>query len=133
MCWRVLPKARQNALKQHGKWAAVSDARTAFWYRCVGTGTVPAAIVGLAQALQYCGCQSWSECVSSFVGRFGLGTMAEQQGSSPMFAIFVLSLLSLALFPYTIYRFCNTGDAEEVVKPWQVLRPSVSCAVMCHL
>ncbi|KAA6421625.1 MAG: translocation SEC63 protein [Trebouxia sp. A1-2] len=45
--------------------------------------------------------------------------MAEQQGSSPMFAIFVLSLLSLALFPYTIYRFCNTGDAEEVVKPWQ--------------
>ena len=48
--------------------------------------------------------------------------MAEQQGSSPMFAIFVLSLLSLALFPYTIYRFCNTGDAEEVVKPWQVLR-----------
>ena len=46
--------------------------------------------------------------------------MAEQQGSSPMFAIFVLSLLSLALFPYTIYRFCNSGDAEEVVKPWQV-------------
>ena len=37
-----------------------------------------------------------------------------------MFAIFVLSLLSLALFPYTIYRFCNSGDAEEVVKPWQV-------------
>ena len=47
--------------------------------------------------------------------------MAEQQGSSPMFAIFVLSLLSLALFPYTIYLFCNAGDAEEgVVKPWQV-------------
>ena len=39
-----------------------------------------------------------------------------------MFAIFVLTLLSLALFPYTIYRFCNAGDAEEgVVKPWQVL------------
>lgn len=48
--------------------------------------------------------------------------MAEQQGSSPMFAIFVLTLLSLALFPYTIYRFCNNGDEEEaVVKPWQVL------------
>ena len=48
--------------------------------------------------------------------------MAEQQGSSPMFAIFVLTLLSLALFPYTIYRFCNGGDEEEaVVKPWQVL------------
>lgn len=39
-----------------------------------------------------------------------------------MFAIFVLTLLSLALFPYTIYRFCNGGDEEEaVVKPWQVL------------
>lgn len=50
-----------------------------------------------------------------------------------MFAIFVLSLLSLALFPYTIYRFCNTGDAEEVVKPWQVLRCNVSCALMYHL
>lgn len=37
-----------------------------------------------------------------------------------MFAIFVLTLLSLALFPYTIYRFCNAGDTEErVVKPWQ--------------
>ncbi len=130
MCWHVLPKARQNAFKQ---WAAVSDARTAFWYRCVGTRTVPAAIVGLAQALQYCGFEPWSACVSSFVARLGLGTMAEQQGSSPMFAIFVLSLLSLALFPYTIYRFCNTGDAEEVVKPWQVLRRSMSCALMCHL
>lgn len=40
-----------------------------------------------------------------------------------MFAIFVLTLLSLALFPYTIYRFCNAGDSEEgVVKPWQVLK-----------
>ena len=39
-----------------------------------------------------------------------------------MFAIFVLTLLSLALFPYTIYRFCNGGNEEEgVVKPWQVL------------
>lgn len=37
-----------------------------------------------------------------------------------MFAIFVLSLLSLALFPYSIYRFCNAGEGEEVVKPWQV-------------
>ena len=133
MCWHVLPKARQDAFKQHGKWAAVSDARTVFWYRCIGTRTVPAAIVGLAQALQYCGLEPWSAFVSSFVARLGLGTMAEQQGSSPMFAIFVLSLLSLALFPYTIYRFCNTGDAEEVVKPWQVLRRSMSCALMCHL
>ena len=55
--------------------------------------------------------------------------MAEQQGSSPMFAIFVLSLLSLALFPYTIYRFCNAGDAEEgVVKPWQVRTVVRYCA-----
>lgn len=39
-----------------------------------------------------------------------------------MFAIFVLTLLSLALFPYTMYRFCNGSDEEEgVVKPWQVL------------
>lgn len=45
-----------------------------------------------------------------------------------MFAIFVLTLLSLALFPYTIYRFCNSGDEEEaVVKPWQVL--TVQCVL----
>lgn len=56
--------------------------------------------------------------------------MAEQQGSSPMFAIFVLSLLSLALFPYTIYRFCNSGEGEEVVKPWQVC-PLSLCGTCC--
>lgn len=55
MCRRVLTKAHQNVSRQHGKCAAVSDARTAFWSRCVGTGTVPTAIVGLAQAMQHCG------------------------------------------------------------------------------
>lgn len=49
-----------------------------------------------------------------------ISKMVEQTGSSPMFAIFVLSLLSLALIPYTIYRFTSQGDAEDVVKPWQV-------------
>ena len=37
-----------------------------------------------------------------------------------MFAIFVLSLLSLALIPYTIYRFTSQSESEDVVKPWQV-------------
>lgn len=46
--------------------------------------------------------------------------MAEQTGSSPMFAIFVLSLLSLALIPYTIYHLTSQGEAGDVVKPWQV-------------
>ena len=49
-----------------------------------------------------------------------LDKMVEQTGSSPLFAIFVLSLLSLALIPYTIYRFTNQGSAEDVVKPLQV-------------
>ena len=59
--------------------------------------------------------------------------MAEQTGSSPMFAIFVLSLLSLALIPYTIYHFTGQGDAEDVVKPWQVSSSVAYMACLCSL
>ncbi len=40
-------------------------------------------------------------------------------GGTPMFAIFVISLLSLFLIPYTIYRLCNADG--EAVKPWETV------------
>ena len=46
-----------------------------------------------------------------------------------MFAIFVLTLLSLALFPYTLYLCCGSNEAEEVVKPWQVWAIAVRAEV----
>lgn len=54
--------------------------------------------------------------------------MAEQEGSSPLFAIFFLSIYSLLLIPLTIYRLCNAASSENVVKPWEaVRRPSWFC------
>jgi len=44
-------------------------------------------------------------------------------GGTPMFAIFVISLLSLFLIPFTIYRLCNAADGEAV-KPWETVRAS---------
>ncbi|KAK9789757.1 hypothetical protein WJX73_001047 [Symbiochloris irregularis] len=47
--------------------------------------------------------------------------MAEQQeGSSPLFAIFFLSIYSLLLIPITIWRLCAAAGSEDVVKPWEV-------------
>ena len=49
--------------------------------------------------------------------------MAEQQeGSSPLFAIFFLSIYSLLLIPITIWRLCAAAGSEDVVKPWEVVR-----------
>ena len=41
---------------------------------------------------------------------------------SPLFSIFLLSMLSLALIPYTVYRLCNAAGGEDVVKPWEAVR-----------
>ena len=38
---------------------------------------------------------------------------SDHTGSTPMFAIFVLSLYSLYLIPYTIYKLCG-GSSENV-------------------
>ncbi|KAK2079921.1 hypothetical protein QBZ16_002316 [Prototheca wickerhamii] len=43
---------------------------------------------------------------------------SDHTGSTPMFAIFVLSLYSLYLIPYTIYKLCG-GSLENVSKPWE--------------
>ena len=48
--------------------------------------------------------------------------MAEQEGSSPLFAIFFLSIYSLLLIPFTIYRLCSAASSEDVVKPWEAVR-----------
>lgn len=43
--------------------------------------------------------------------------MAEEQPSG-LFAIFLLTIYSLVLIPYTLYRVCSSGEekAEAVVK-----------------
>ncbi|BDA43749.1 Translocation protein SEC63 homolog [Coccomyxa sp. Obi] len=50
--------------------------------------------------------------------------MEEQAGSSPLFAVFVLSLFSLFLIPYTIYKLCVAAAPDEVVKPWESKKTS---------
>ncbi|GFR50266.1 hypothetical protein Agub_g12453, partial [Astrephomene gubernaculifera] len=44
--------------------------------------------------------------------------MVEHKGSTSLFAIFALSLYSLFLFPYTIYRISCGGSEETVVQPY---------------
>ena len=46
--------------------------------------------------------------------------MGEEKGNSSLFAVFVLSLLTLALIPWTIYKTCGSGGAEQVAQPWLV-------------
>ena len=48
--------------------------------------------------------------------------MAEQAGSSPLFAVFFLSVFSLFLIPYTIYKLCVAASPDDVVKPWEAVR-----------
>lgn len=56
--------------------------------------------------------------------------MAEQQeGSSPLFAIFILAIYSLLLIPTTIYRLCSAAGSEDVVKPWEAVSPfNLTCS-----
>ena len=48
--------------------------------------------------------------------------MAETVGNSALFGIFLLSLLSLVLIPYTIYRLCFAEHEEQSVQPWSSVR-----------
>jgi hypothetical protein len=46
-----------------------------------------------------------------------------RKGSSTLFAVFLFSILSLFLIPYTVYRLCSGGEeASEDVKPWEGVR-----------
>ena len=36
-----------------------------------------------------------------------------------MFGIFVLSVYSLFLIPFTLYRICGASEEEEGAQPWQ--------------
>lgn len=43
----------------------------------------------------------------------------EHTGSSPMFLIFVFSLYSLVLIPWSLYKLCGGGgEGEAGVKTW---------------
>ena len=41
--------------------------------------------------------------------------------TTPLFAIFAISLLSLFLIPFTIYKLCNAAGSDDVVKPWELV------------
>ena len=45
---------------------------------------------------------------------------AGQDAGAPMFAIFIISLMSLFLVPYTIYKLCNLASGEAA-KPWETV------------
>lgn len=49
------------------------------------------------------------------------------QGSSPLFAVFFLSIYSLFVIPYTIYKLCHAASPDEVVKPWELVRSYSFC------
>jgi translocation protein SEC63 len=49
-----------------------------------------------------------------------MGEETNHTGSSPMFLIFVFSIYSLVLIPFTLYKLCGGGSGSEegVVKTW---------------
>ncbi|KAK9839330.1 hypothetical protein WJX81_008661 [Elliptochloris bilobata] len=52
--------------------------------------------------------------------------MAEEpQGNGQLFAVFFLSIYSLFVIPYTIYKLCHAASPDEVVKPWEARKQSV--------
>ncbi len=57
--------------------------------------------------------------------------MEEQAGSSPLFAVFVLSVFSLFLIPFTVYKLCVAAAPDEVVKPWESVSPSRKSRSRC--
>ena len=55
----------------------------------------------------------------------------EQDAGAPMFAIFIISLMSLFLVPFTIYKLCNLASGEAA-KPWETVR-KLLLGSMCTL
>lgn len=51
-----------------------------------------------------------------------MGAQAEGAGLS---VVFFLSLYTIVLVPYTIYKLCNLSEDKQVVKPWA--KVSVCC------
>ena len=46
--------------------------------------------------------------------------MEATEQSSSLFAVFFLSIYTLVLVPYSIYKVCTAASTNsEVVKPWQ--------------
>lgn len=46
--------------------------------------------------------------------------MAEEGDGSPLFAVFFLSLLSLVLIPWTLYKCCS--KSQESLQSWAPVR-----------
>jgi len=54
--------------------------------------------------------------------------MAENTASSGLFAVFLLSIYSLFLIPYTIYRLCS-AEEDVTTQPVVKVRLAVAAAV----
>jgi hypothetical protein len=52
-----------------------------------------------------------------------MGAQAEGAG---LFVVFFLSLYTIVLVPYTIYKLCNLSEDKQVVKPWAKVSPCCS-------
>jgi len=45
-----------------------------------------------------------------------------QEGSTSLFAVFALSMLSLFVFPYTIAKISKAAAPERESRPWEKVR-----------
>lgn len=57
--------------------------------------------------------------------------MAENTASSGLFAVFMLSIYSLFLIPYTIYRFCSAGE-DVTTQPVVKVSSKLLLLLLCH-
>lgn len=55
--------------------------------------------------------------------------MAQAEGAG-LFVVFFLSLYTIVLVPYTIYKLCNLSEDKQVVKPWAKVRTASAHAEM---
>ena len=45
--------------------------------------------------------------------------MVEAESSGSLFIVFFLSLYTIILIPYTIYKLCNfSSESKQIVRPW---------------
>jgi hypothetical protein len=64
-------------------------------------------------------------------GPGGDGGPTEHTGNTAMFAVFMLAIYSLGLFPYTLYRLCSSADdaAQPVAVAAKVRAPLGRCSM----
>jgi hypothetical protein len=69
------------------------------------------AIVGLSLSLLFSCCSAMNA-----------DDAGPQEGSTSLFAVFALSMLSLFVFPYTISKVVKAAAPEKESRPWEKVR-----------